>query len=410
MKITVLTLGCKTNLAESDDIKRHILASGHELVELKDSPELCIINTCSVTAKSDYQSRQLIRRAIKSGARVVVTGCYTELDEMKIKEISPDIEVIKNSDKNKILQLVSNDYQRSTLKLSGRARPFVKIQEGCSHRCTYCIIPELRGRPKSRPPEEIIREVVLYESSGYDEVVLTGIHIGLYGVDLKGRVNLQVLLEGLLNHTKRIRIRLSSLEVIEISQGFLEVFADKRVCKHLHIPLQSGSDSVLKRMKRPYNTKTFELVVKDIYKRFDNISIGTDVIVGFPGETEEEFCETLKLLEDLPINYMHIFPYSDRPGTVASGMRDKVPKSTKKERAQRLRELDSSRREQYRALQIGKTLRVVAERTTRDGYIKGKSDNYLDVYYRDSDFREGRASDVKILSSSEGVLFGKAQK
>ncbi len=409
MKVCILTLGCKTNLAESDDFKRRFLSSGHEIVDLKDRPELCIINTCSVTSKSDYQSRQLIRRALKTGARVLVTGCYTELDENRIKEIDPYIEIIKNNDKSQLIQRIINNTKRSTLNPGGRARPFVKIQEGCSHRCTYCIIPELRGRPRSRSLEEIVEEVSQYERAGYDEVVLTGIHIGLYGVDLKGRVNLKVLLEKILQGTQRLRVRISSLEVIEIDDEFLEVFSDSRICKHLHIPLQSGSDSVLERMIRPYNTKRYATVVKDIHKRFDNISIGTDVIVGFPGETEEEFTETLKFLENIPISYMHIFPYSDRPGTIASRMKGKIPKKVKKVRATRLRELDISRRSEFRERQIGRVLGVVAESMTERGYIKGKSDNYLDVLFKESYFVEGAASNVKIFNISDGMLVGKAE-
>ncbi len=408
MKVCILTLGCKTNLAESDDFKRRLLSKGHEIVDLKDKPNICIINTCSVTAKSDYQSRQLIRRALKTGAKVVVTGCYTENDEKTIREISEEIQIVKNKEKLSVLQLVNADNGESTLKLQNRSRPLVKIQEGCSHVCTYCIIPRLRGRPKSRQLNEIVKEIANYESAGFDEIVLAGIHIGLYGIDLDEKTNLKVLLEKILQGTSRLRIRLSSLEVIEIDDGFLEVFSDKRICKHLHIPLQSGSDSVLERMKRPYNTIRFASVVNAIYKRFNNISIGTDVIVGFPGETDKEFIETLKFLENMPINYMHIFPYSDRPGTVASGMKGKVPKKVKKDRADRLRELDNSRRSEYRRAQIGKILEVVAESITKDGYIKGKSENYLDVIYNNNNFNPGRLSSVNILACSEGMLVGKS--
>ncbi len=408
MKVCILTLGCKTNLAESDDLKRRLLSKGHEIVDLKDKPNICIINTCSVTAKSDYQSRQLIRRALKTGAKVMVTGCYAQLDEDRIQDISSEIEIFKNDEKSLLLDKIIDDSESTAIKITDRSRPFVKIQEGCSHKCTYCIIPALRGRPKSRPPEDIIDEILDYERAGYDEVVLTGIHIGLYGVDLKDGMNLTGLIEQIVLKTNRARIRLSSLEVIEIDKRFLEVFSEKRICKHLHIPLQSGSEGVLKRMKRPYNTIRYERKVKEIYDRFDNISLGTDVIVGFPGETEEEFEETLRFLKKLPINYMHVFPYSDRPGTEASKMPDKVPNNVKRNRAKRLRELDESKRSEYRKAQIGRTLEVLQESLTEEGKIKGKSENYLDVIFEKKDFEPGRITKVKIYDASGEILSGKA--
>ncbi|RMG72543.1 MAG: MiaB/RimO family radical SAM methylthiotransferase, partial [Nitrospirae bacterium] len=339
-----------------------------------------------------------------------VTGCYTELDEEKIRDIDPSVEIFKNHEKDRIINRISPKTKKLTLNPGGRARPFVKIQEGCSHRCSYCIIPALRGRPKSRTVEDIVEEVLMYEQAGYDEVVLTGIHIGLYGIDLKRKTNLTGLLESVLKKTSRVRLRLSSLEVIEIDEEFLEVFSDARVCKHLHIPLQSGSESVLKRMKRPYNTMRYERVVKEIHKRFSNISLGTDIIVGFPGETDKEFEETLRFIEGVPINYMHIFPYSDRPGTEASLMGNKVPASIKKQRAKRLRRLDKSRREKYIEAQIGKTLEVLAETVAEEGLIKGKSENYLDVFFEDTEFRPGKIYKVKILGYSEKGLKGKAFK
>jgi threonylcarbamoyladenosine tRNA methylthiotransferase MtaB len=405
MRVSVLTLGCKTNLSESDWFKIVAKRGGHEVVDLHESPDLCIINTCTVTSKSDYQCRQLIRRALRTGAEVVVTGCYAEIAEPVIKAISSDIKIVKNPDKNKILHILDGHNESKSLEF-GRARPFVKIQDGCSFSCSYCIIPRARGRPKSRPIKEVLEEVQAIEEAGYREVVLTGIHIGLYGVDIPDKVTLSELIKNLLNKTDNIRIRLSSLEINEVTEEMLELLQDPRICPHLHLPLQSGDDDILKAMRRPYTTAEYLRGVEIVLNRVDNLALGTDIIVGFPGEGDKEFKNTKKFIENIPFSYMHIFPYSERPGTLASKMDNKVSPGVKKERARLLREIDQQKRTAYRKAQIGRILEVINERKLEDGLRVGKSENYVNVYFKNPYRREPRLLKVKVLNPFRDGVYG----
>jgi threonylcarbamoyladenosine tRNA methylthiotransferase MtaB len=405
MRVSLLTLGCKTNLSESDQFRIAAERAGHSVVELNESPDLCIINTCTVTSKSDYQCRQLIRRALRTGAEVVVTGCYSEVAESVIRSISPEIKIIKNSEKNNILNILGNHNKGKSLKFN-RARPFVKIQDGCSFSCTYCIIPKARGRPRSRPIEEIVEEIQAIEKAGYKEVVLTGIHIGLYGVDTAGKVTLSKLIRTLLDTTDNIRIRLSSLEINEITDEIIELLQNKRLCPHLHLPLQSGDDSILRTMKRPYTTDNYLKKVEIVLDKIDNLALGTDIIVGFPGEGEKEFKNTKKFIESIPFSYMHIFPYSRRPSTLASQMDKQVPSIVKKERARLLREIDQKKRVLYRKAQIGRILEVIEEKTVGNGLKVGKSENYINVYFENPCVKGSQLLKVKILKLFRDGVYG----
>ncbi|NOY65061.1 MAG: tRNA (N(6)-L-threonylcarbamoyladenosine(37)-C(2))-methylthiotransferase MtaB [Nitrospirae bacterium] len=408
MKIAVLTLGCKTNLAESDYMKQLFLKRGHDLVKLKDSPDICVINTCTVTKKSDYQCRQIIRRALKTGARVYVTGCYSQISEEEIKRISPEIRIVRNDEKDYIINVIDDNTESKTSSKVriDRARPFVKIQEGCNFRCSYCVIHRARGRSVSRQRDEIISEINLLEEAGYDEVVLTGTHIGLYGYDISGRPGLSELIEDILQNTKRIRIRLSSLEIHEIDDRLYQLLSEKRIRPHLHIPIQSADDRILSLMKRPYNLNMLQSKLKVLYDIKRDINLGTDIIVGFPTEGDSEFYNTYSFLKENRINYIHIFPYSDRPGTDASKMSEKVPEPVKRQRYDILKELDQSKRRGYRESQIGCAVEVVMERMAENGMIKGKSENYLDVMFEAKEFQKGKTVKVKILKQSGGVLVG----
>ncbi len=413
MKICVLTLGCKANLSESDEIKRQIFESGIELVDLVQRPDICIINTCTVTAKSDYQSRQIIRRALRSGARVVVTGCYSELRGEDIKNISDEIVIIPNQSKIKDIKEIIKNNESNTLKQKGRfnfldvkrSRPFVKIQDGCNYRCTYCNIWMARGRSRSRPVEDVLTEVLQLESEGYGEVVLTGIHIGLYGRDLKGNKNLNYLLKKLLLSTSKIRIRLGSLEVKEIDDETVDLLCHERACRHLHIPLQSGDDEILKRMGRNYTSGDFFSRVEDLKKKIPGIAIGADLIVGFPGETDESFNVTKRRISESEISYLHVFPFSKRPNTKASEMRGQVSESVKKKRAAEMREVGRGLKERFLNSQRGKIIGVLIEESLEDTYIKGKSDNYINVYMKTKGFEQGKIVNVKIDKAfRDGVL------
>lgn len=349
MKISVLTLGCKVNQAESSLIEGALKSVGHSIVNISEKPDICIINTCTVTSKSDYQSRQLIRKAYRVGARVFVTGCYSELNRENVKSMEGVEEIIDNDNKLSIINMLTGKNVSSSLYFSagGRSRLFIKIQDGCNYSCSYCAIPKARGISKSVNPEVVVEQAGNAVSIGYNEIVLTGIHLGTYGYDLEYKVKLSNLLRTLLKKTKIKRIRLSSLEVREIDDELLELFRDNRVCNHLHIPLQSGDDKILKLMNRTYDSRQFSLKIGHIYKKIPEIAIGTDVIVGFPGEGISEFQNTYSLLECLSISYMHIFPFSARPSTAASKMPDNTPSSLKKERVRILESLNKGKNRVY---------------------------------------------------------------
>jgi len=408
MKISVLTLGCKVNQAESSLIEGALKSVGHSIVNISEKPDICIINTCTVTSKSDYQSRQLIRRAHRVGARVFVTGCYSELNRENVKSMEGVEEIIDNDNKLSIINRLTGKNVSSSLYFSAerRSRLFIKIQDGCNYSCSYCVIPKARGVSKSVNPEEVIQQVSKAVSSGYNEIVLTGIHLGTYGHDLKHKVTLSSLLVTLLKKTKISRIRLSSLEVREIDDELVEIFSDKRLCNHLHIPLQSGDDNILKSMNRLYNSRQFSFKIEDICKRVPNIAIGTDIIVGFPGEGEAEFQNTYNLLEILPIIFIHIFPFSPRTDTKAFKMHDNTPFPVKKKRASALEALNKGKKIEYMTKQVGKTLDVLIEENRSDGACYGTSSNYLKILIPSKTYSRGSLVCARIEGLQEGQLVG----
>ncbi|HXX56417.1 MAG TPA: tRNA (N(6)-L-threonylcarbamoyladenosine(37)-C(2))-methylthiotransferase MtaB [Thermodesulfovibrionales bacterium] len=380
MKVAVLTLGCRSNQAESAQIEAGFRANGYSIVCLSERPDLCIINTCSVTSKSDYQSRQLIRRAHKSEARVIVTGCYAELNRDSVLSMDGVSAIVRNGDKLKIIDEITgkNVNAPSHSETGGRSRFTLKVQDGCNQSCSYCVIPKARGYSRSIPLENValLAEEV---SSLYNEIVLTGINLGTYGYDLIPKVTLSDLLRVLLSSTSITRIRLSSLEVSELTEDLIELLADTRICNHLHIPLQSGDDKILTTMNRNYDVRTFVSRIDHIATKIPDVSIGTDVIVGFPGEGEAGFLNTVTVLKSLPLTYFHIFPYSRRNGTQAAMMAGQVDESIKKERCALLLSLSNEKRSAYMTRQIGKLLDVLVEKRYEDGSFTGTAANYLKV-------------------------------
>lgn len=405
MKASILTLGCKANQSESIEIESYLRSAGYRIVDINESPEICIINTCTVTAKSDYQSRQLIRRAIKAGSKVYVTGCYSEINKDEVERLDGLFRIIPNDKKYLIIKELTSKNSINTLDFtSSKSRYFFKIQDGCNYSCSYCIIPKARGRSRSLDPEliiERIREVSHY----YREVVLTGIHLGTYGYDLKPKLKLSQLIERILKETPIKRIRLSSLEIGEIDEQLLELLSDSRICQHLHIPLQSGDDNVLVRMKRNYRVKDFLKGIYKIIERYPGISIGTDVIVGFPGETNEEFNNTRQLIESLPFSYLHVFPYSVRSGTEATNLSPYVNDHIKKQRAAILRDVSSQKRLDYSKRQIGRTLDVLIERRI-DSYYIGLSSNYLKIKTASHNLHLRDIVNIRISEMIDSELFG----
>lgn len=423
MKVTVLTLGCKTNQAESMNIEYALNKVGHQIVDMSEMPDLCIINTCTVTSKADYQSRQLIHRALRNNSKVIVTGCYAELNQEHLKKIGNDVRVVKNAEKDNIIRLIKQNSSGNTeatprsvvplfhhpIALS-RHRPIVKVQDGCNYSCSYCAIPMARGRSRSIAVDDVINEIRFYESLRYKEVVLTGIHLGTYGCDLNPKKTLSFLLRNILKNTNIPRIRISSLEVKEIDDELIELLKEDRVCKHLHVPLQSGDNNILKLMNRTYTVEDFLSGVEKIIKEISDIAIGTDVIVGFPGEGEVEFNNTRQLIESIPFSYLHIFPYSQRPGTKAATFVKQIAGPIKKERVAILRSVGMVKKQDFIRKNIGRTLDIIVEERGCDGLI-GTTGNYIKVILEDSsDAEAGMLVNAHILGHKDDIATGSLVK
>ena len=402
MKIGLTTLGCKVNQCDAAALSKILQDCQHIIVPFNSIADVYIINTCTVTAFADFQARQLIRRATRTnpGARIIVTGCYAQTQAEALAGIDGVTLVAGNDQKHRIADLltcpvseaqkiVAGDIFRHTEFLSApvsrlmdRTRAFLKIQDGCDSFCTYCIVPYARGKSRSLPHQSVLDGVRDFIEQGCREIVLTGIHLGYYGQDLFPRIDLTRLLEPILSDNPDVRFRLSSIEPNEISSALLGLFGQyKNLCPHLHIPLQSGDDAILQMMKRQYDAAFFRSLISKVAAASPDIAIGMDVMVGFPGEGETQFDQTRKLLSDLPVAYLHVFPYSERPGTAATAFHPKVPEKIKKERAAILRELGAKKREAFSLRFLGQTLPVLVERTKdkKTGLAKGFSHNYLPV-------------------------------
>lgn len=382
MKVAIVTLGCRTNQAESSSLSDEIQRAGHVIVDMRDSPDICIINSCSVTAKADAQSRQLVSRNLKQNRSVIITGCYAHLNHEYLTSAFPGITVVSNEKKRflpSLLPPVSSEAPGEHLAMvKPRHRPIVKVQDGCDNRCSYCIIPQARGGSRSRPLPDVLAEVAGRESEGFRELVLSGIHLGMYGKDMQNGTDLATLVEHILRGTQTVRIRLSSLEVQEIDDRLLELMQDRRICRHLHIPLQSASNSVLQRMNRSYDQAYYEKCLLNIQNKLKNTAIGTDVIVGFPQETAEEFHMTRAFLESHAFAYLHVFPYSRRSGTHADLMTGHVSEAVKKERVAVIKELGTNIKRRFMSSQIGQTVDVLIERRDKS-FCYGMSGTFFRV-------------------------------
>ncbi|NWF97780.1 MAG: tRNA (N(6)-L-threonylcarbamoyladenosine(37)-C(2))-methylthiotransferase MtaB [Nitrospirae bacterium] len=406
MKVSILTLGCRMNQAESSFIEGNLIRNGVTIVDLKDKPDYCIINTCSVTSRSDYQSRQLIRKAIKSASKVIVTGCYTHFNTDNILNINKKITIVHNANKNNIINIIDSNNKTNYLSYSSNSRPYIIIQNGCNNKCSYCIVRIVRGKSRSVPLEKIIEQVKNYSEAGYNEVVLTGIHIGSYGQDFNPKVKLSYLIKSILNKTNIMRIRLSSLEVTEIDDEIIEIMTDNRICNHLHIPLQSGDDNILKLMNRNYNNRIFSSIIEKLINKVSNINIGTDIIIGFPGETNNEFNNTKRVVSDLPINYMHIFPFSPRTGTLAYNLKNQISSIEKKKRSLELQYINTIKKRNYYEKQNGKELKIIIEKKVNDGVYTGTSENFLKIPVLSNNLPLKSCIKVRVIKDEKNKLFG----
>ena len=423
-KVAFYTLGCKVNQYETDSMKAIFENAGYEIVDFDEYSDVYVINTCTVTAMGDKKSRQIIHSAKinnKDGV-VIVTGCMAQGIIRDNKTIDGADIIIGNEDRKNILTMldeyagekivnvreIKNErefWESEGIISEDRTRAYIKIQDGCDRYCSYCIIPYVRGPIRSRDFNEVINEAKNMVSDGFSEIVLIGIHLASYGRDNNGK-NLMDVLEELSNIEGIKRIRLGSLEPSFISEENINRMKPlDKVCKHFHLSLQSGCDTVLKRMNRKYTTGEYEEKVYMIREAFPDAAITTDVIVGFPGETEEEFNKTYEYLKRINLSKMHIFPYSRRTGTPAANMPNQVEKSVKKERADKLIKLSHNNEIEFAKRFLGRKIEVILENRVKEGYREGYSEQYVPILYKG-----GNAKDVvigigkKVTDSGEIVI------
>lgn len=418
------TLGCKVNFYETEGIWQLFKNEGYEQVDFERTADVYLINTCTVTNTGDKKSRQVIRRAIRRNpeAIIAVTGCYAQTSPAEVAAIPGVDIVVGTQDRDKIIPLIKQfqaertpiNAVRNIMKtrefeeldvpeFSDRTRAFLKIQEGCNNFCTFCIIPWSRGLLRSRKPESVLQQAKQLVDAGYKEIVLTGIHTGGYGEDLEG-YSLAKLLWDLDKVDGISRLRVSSIEASQITEEVLEVLkGSDKMCRHFHIPLQAGDDDVLKRMRRKYTTAEFGRKIELIHKIMPDAAITTDVIVGFPGETEEMFRNGYRFMEQMQFAEMHVFPYSKRTGTPAARMEDQINEEVKNARVHELIDLSERMQLQYAQPFVGQVLEVIPERVYKEapgsGLIMGYTDNYLQVVFEGPESMIGELVKVKITEA-----------
>jgi threonylcarbamoyladenosine tRNA methylthiotransferase MtaB len=405
--ISIATLGCKVNQFESEALIDALEQRGCVLVPFGEGADITIINTCTVTHRADFQSRQMVRRAFRSNPNslIIVTGCYTQVEPDTFLKMEGVRYLFGNREKNQIPDLLPfmqkgeypnaqvSDIQKekifSEISLSSfhrHTRAFLKIQDGCNARCSYCIVPFARGPSRSLQPERVFKNLKVLKEKGFKEVVLTGIHLGAYGLDLDPPFPLEMLVRRLEKEDSPDRIRLTSIEPRDFSPELISVLSQSRkVCPHLHIPIQSGDDEILKKMNRDYDRSFLSDLIQELHLRISNLSIGADVIVGFPGETEKKFRHTYGLVESLPFSYLHVFPFSRRKGTPAYQFPQGVDDKEIKKRAEIMRALGKQKRLVYYHQFLDQELRVLVEdrREKGTGRWKGLSRNYIPVLFND---------------------------
>jgi threonylcarbamoyladenosine tRNA methylthiotransferase MtaB len=428
MRVAIATLGCKVNHYDSAVIEDRLHSEGYTVVPFPAQADVYIVNSCTVTNRADAESRRLARRArrLNPYARVIMTGCYAQVSSQKISHM-PEVDYVVGLGRlADLLRVVRGEVEEErvfvsnlrkaeqvdtfgTLTFNSQTRAFLKIQEGCNLFCTFCIVPFSRGKSRSVPPRTVLEQLDLLGEQGFQEVVLTGIHLGGYGSDLDPPVDLIWLLETIAERKPVPRVRLSSLDPHEISEKMVRLVAQAEVlCPHFHIPLQSGDNSILQRMRRRYDTALSREVFTMIRELLPHAAIGTDLIVGFPGEGEEEFARNYAFLEETPLTYFHVFPYSPRSGTTAAKFSDQVPAAVIEERARQVRKLGEQKKTAFCRRFLSHTLPVLFEhsRDKSSALLKGYSRNYLRVLVAGGDEWMNREANVRIKRTRGGVAWG----
>jgi threonylcarbamoyladenosine tRNA methylthiotransferase MtaB len=431
MRIAITTLGCKINQYDSAVIQSRLEEGRHSFVPFDEEADFYIINTCTVTDRADWEARQLVRRAKRRSpaAHVLVTGCYAQVNPQEVAGV-PGVDFVVGLNRlADLLRFVDEtkplpDGERVAVgevkkergvsvlgarALPGHTRAFLKIQEGCNYSCTYCIIPSARGWSRSVPLEEILREVRALAERGFKEIVLTGIHLGGYGHDLAPKIDLTALLELILEKSPIRRLRLSSLDPREVPERLLKLIAQSEtLCPHLHVCAQAGDDRILKQMRRNYDTAYYRDIVARARELLPDAALGSDIIVGFPGESEAVFERQMKFFDSLPLTYFHVFPYSVRSTTPAVGFPDQVPYAARKERAGRMRELGAQKKREFYRRFVGARVSVLVEGDAKvAGALRGYSRNYLPVSINGAGTRVNEEVDVAIERFENGSLVGR---
>ena len=446
-RVAFVSLGCKVNQYETNAMSQEFIEAGYEVVDFSDVADIYIVNTCTVTNIADRKSRQMLRRVKENNrnAILVATGCYAQVGKDELEKIEEIDFIVGNNEKKDIVRIVEDyqGYRVSELKnndvfgfgdnrifdntenktiisdvmhkkeyvefgtttYTEKTRAVVKVQDGCDRFCSYCIIPYARGRVRSRKLENIVTEVEQIVDKGIKEIVITGIHIASYGKDFKDNIGLIDLLEKLNQIDGLKRIRLGSIEPTIITEEFVDrLLKLDKICDHFHLSLQSGCDETLKRMNRKYTTSEFEVVTKLLRNKFPNVALTTDIIVGFPGETTEEFEQTYEFLKKIAFYKMHVFKYSQRKGTKAAVMPNQVDGAIKEQRSKRLIELSDKNEQKYNSEYVGKTVEVLFEEQDGD-YFKGHTKNYIQVLIKGENI-DNEIVDVEIKEIVSGNLLG----
>lgn len=433
---TIKTLGCKVNQSESDAICQQMKNMEWFQTLLDEKARICIINTCTVTQKASMQSRQAIRKAIKSNPKacIIVTGCYAQTEPDEIKKIEGVDYIVGNTDKHNIPEIITPSannvcskfkqpvsickdiskqqiFKQMPLSISSnKTRPVLKIQDGCNSFCTYCIVPFARGKSRSMAMEKVIENIAQLDKSGFNEVVLSGVHLGRYGYDLSPNTSLTKLLYHI--HKYRIikRIRLSSIEPLELVDTIIDLVAKTDIfCNHFHIPLQSGDDTILKEMGRPYTSKQFKDLILKINQKIPDAAIGIDVLSGFPGETLSSFNKTLSFIKEIKVSYLHVFPFSPRKNTHAYNLPDKIDPQIIKKRCRQIRILGNSKKKKFYNKFVNKQVKILIESKTdkQTGFLKGITSNYIPVMVAGDDSKKNCFVNAKINKVEDiNLVFG----
>ena len=426
-KVAFVSLGCKVNQYETNAMSQEFIENGYDVVDFNEIADVYIVNTCTVTNMADRKSRQMLRRVKENNSEAVVVacGCYAQVAKNELEKIEEIDLIIGNNEKKEIVKLVEEYienkvkenivsdvmYQKEyvefgTTTYTEKTRAVVKVQDGCDRFCSYCIIPYARGRVRSRKIENVIKEAESIVKDGLQEIVITGIHIGSYGKDFNNGIGLIDLLEELNKIENLKRIRLGSIEPTIVTKEFVERLSKlDKICDHFHLSLQSGCTETLKRMNRKYSAEEFETVTKLLREKFPNAALTTDIIVGFPGETEEEFNKTYEFLDKIKFYKMHIFKYSQRKGTKAAVMPNQIDGSVKEERSRKLIELSDKNEQYYNEMYVGKTVEVLFEEKNGK-YFKGHTKNYM-VVNVEADNLENKIVNVEITKNLGIELEGK---